>query len=142
MNELVSFLKTLSDVELAKFIVYRYKDFLGTSKETIISEAKTRNLNHIDLKRLYNQDIEYDNKNVKNRCEQCGSAKFYTETDYELRHKKYYSIEVALESNRCRICGYNPDKNGKGLLNWIKKTLGLYHYTRLKRPEIDGNMFT
>jgi hypothetical protein len=65
MNKLDSFLKTLSDVELAKFIVYRYKDFVGTSKGTIISEAKTRNLNHLDIKRLYNQDVNYDDK-IKN----------------------------------------------------------------------------
>ncbi|WP_439185921.1 hypothetical protein [Carboxylicivirga taeanensis] len=141
MNELNLFLKTLSNVELAKFIVYRYKDFVGTSRETIISEAKSRNLNHVDLRRLYNEDIQLD-KSIKSRCEQCGAAKFYTETDYELRHKRYYSIEVALESDRCRICGYNPDKNGKGFMNWIKKKLGFYHNTRITRPEIDGNMFT
>jgi ribosomal protein S14 len=142
MNKLDSFLKTLSDVELAKFIVYRYKDFVGTSKGTIISEAKTRNLNHLDIKRLYNQDVNYDDK-IKNRCEQCGSARFYTETDYEMRQTNtYLSYEVAIESERCRICGFNPDKNSKGLLNSIKKKLGLFHKTRLKRPEIDGNLFT
>jgi hypothetical protein len=142
MNELESFLKTLSDVELAKFIVYRYKDFVGSSIDTIIAEAKTRNLNHIDIRRLYYQDVEHDEK-VKNRCEQCGAARFFTETDYEMRQtNRYLSYEVAIESERCRICGFNPDKNSKGLLNTIRKKLGLFHKTRLKRPEIDGNLFT
>jgi hypothetical protein len=140
MNELDSFLKILNDVELAKFIVYRLKDFVGSSKTTIISEAKSRNLNYDDLKRLYKQEIEY-NESLTKRCVQCGASRFFTETDYEQIHKRYYSVEVAHESNRCRICGYNPQKNGKGIVNWIKKKLGFYHKTRLKRPEIDGNMF-
>ncbi|MBS2214039.1 hypothetical protein KEM09_21720 [Carboxylicivirga mesophila] len=141
MNELDSFLKTLNDVELAKFVVFRFQDFVGTSKETIIAEAKTRNLDHIDINWLCKQNIE-TNDEIKNKCEQCGSAKFYTETDYEMRQTNYISYEVAIESERCRICGFNPDKNSKGLLKTIKKKLGFYRKTRLKRPEIDGNMFT
>jgi len=141
MNKLDSFLKTLSDVELAKFIVFRFKDFVGTSKETIIAEAKTRNLDHIDIKRLCNQNIEYKEE-IKNRCEQCGSARFYTETDYEMRQTNYLSYEVAIESEQCRICGFNPDKNSKGILKTLKQKLGFYRKSRLKRPEIDGNMFT
>nr|WP_321408238.1 hypothetical protein [uncultured Carboxylicivirga sp.] len=141
MSELDSFLKSLDNIELAKFIVYRFKDFVGSSKNTIINEAKSRNLNELDIKRLSLQDIKY-NKSINNRCEQCGAAKFFAETDYELLHKRYYSIEVAKESNRCRICGFNPDKNGKGFIHWVKKRLGLYHNLRLKRPELDGNMFT
>ncbi len=141
MNDLDLFLKDLSDVELAKFIAYRLNDFLGTSKEKIIAEAKLRNLNHEDLKRLFNEYIQPQEK-AKNKCLQCGSTRLFVETDYDIRQRKYSSYEVAIESNRCRICGYNPEKNSKGFLNCIKRKLGLFHKTRLKTPEIDGNMFT
>jgi hypothetical protein len=142
MNDLELFLKDLSDSELAVFISYRFEDFLENSRQRIINEVKQRGLNQKDLKQLYDKGLHVDaDSNVC--CPQCGSDRFFLETVYELVQRKYGSYEVAVESNRCRICGFNPAKNSrKGLINKIKQKLGFYKETRLKRPDIDGQMFT
>ncbi|MEJ2104946.1 MAG: hypothetical protein P8X47_10270 [Ignavibacteriaceae bacterium] len=126
-------MKELSDIELAKFVKYRLHDFLENSKQKIIEEVKVRNLTNEDLDNLFDLTINTENE-TGFICEQCGSSRFYKETDYELVQKSYGSYEVAVESNRCRICGLNPNKNTqKGLINKLKKSLGLYKDTQLKR---------
>lgn len=142
-EDLNTFLSSLSNSELATFIAYRFDDFLDNSKQKIIKEVKKRNLSITDLKHLYEKGITDNNTDLNSACPNCGSSKFILETDFELRQKNYGSYEVAVESNRCRICGFNPAKSKqKGLFKKIKQKLGFYRETRLKRPEIDGQMFT
>ena len=143
-DDLNTFISNLTDNELATFVAYQFEELLDNSKQKIIKEVKRRNLSSDDLKRLYHQGISHGNDNRRRGvCPQCGSNKFFVETDYELRQKDYGSYEVAVESNRCRICGFNPAKSTqKGLIRKIKQKLGFYNNTRLKRPEIDGQMFT
>ena len=109
MENIDTFLASLSDHELAKFTGFRFDEFLGNSKSKIISETEKRKLSKQDLMKLFGTPLETEVSN-KN-CPQCGSDKLYTETDYEERTKgTYATIEVAIDTNRCRICNYNPMK--------------------------------
>ncbi|PKQ60640.1 hypothetical protein BZG01_20675 [Labilibaculum manganireducens] len=143
MNDLNTFLQGLNDNELAVFITYRFDDFLAKSKQKIVSEVKRRGLSLEDLKLLSNIGLQVNSDSII-CCPQCNSDRFFVETDYELiQNTRGRSYEVAVDSNRCRICGYNPAKSPqKGLINKLKQALGFYEETRLKRPEIDGRMFT
>lgn len=142
MNDLDRFLQSLNDSELATLIAYRIHDFSMNSKQKIIREVKQRKLSLNDLNVLYNKGLQIDSDS-DTICPQCGSDRFFAETDYELAQHAYGSFEVAVESNRCRLCGFNPAKSPqKGLIAKIKQTLGFYKHTRLKRPDIDGQMFS
>ena len=142
MKDLKSFLTNLTNEELATFIAYRIEGFLEGSRKKIIAEVSKRNLSQLELKQLYKKGLSIDD-NSKLNCPQCGSDKLFVETDYELKQNSRGNSEIAVETNRCRICGFNPAKsNQKSLINKIKQALGLYEKTRLKRPEIDGRMFT
>lgn len=143
MNDLTTFLQDLNDNELAVFITYRFDDFLAKSKQKIVSQVKRRGLSLEDLKLLSNIGLQVDSDSIIS-CPQCKSNKFFVETDYKLnQNSRGRSYEVAVDSNRCQICGYNPAKSPqKGLINKLKQILGFYEETRLKRPEIDGRMFT
>ena len=143
MNDLATFLQDLNDNELAVFITYRFDDFLAKSKQKIVSEVKRRGLTLEDLKLLSNEGLQVESDAIIN-CPQCNSDRLFVETDYELNQKsRGRSYEVAIDSNRCRICGFNPAKSPqKGFINKLKQALGFYEETRLKRPEIDGRMFT
>lgn len=127
-NELENFLTRLSDHELSIFIGYRFDDFLEESKKKIISEAKKRNLTKEKIEQLSITRLEIENNDKSLICSQCGSSQTFTETDYdqEIRHK-YLTAEVAIETKRCRLCGFNPGKtNPKNLYERLK---------RLFRPE-------
>lgn len=143
MNDLNKFLHDLSDNELAVFIAYKFDDFLARSKQKIVSEVKKRGLSLGDLKLLYDKGLPVNSESPIS-CPQCKSDRFFVETDYELKqNSRGRSYEVAVDSNRCRICGYNPAKSPqKGFLNKLKQAFGFYEETRLKRPEIDGRMLT
>lgn len=142
MNDLTTFLQDLNDNELAVFIAYRFDDFLAKSKQKIFNEMKRRDLSPEDLKVLYATGLQVESDSVIN-CPQCNSVRFFVETDYELVQHSRGNYEVAVDSNRCRICGYNPAKSTqKGFLNKLKQVLGFYEETRMKKPEIDGRMFT
>jgi 4-hydroxy-3-methylbut-2-en-1-yl diphosphate synthase IspG/GcpE len=143
MNDLTALLKYLNDNELAVFITYRFDDFLAKSKQKNVSEVKRRGLSLEDLKLLSNIGLQVNSDSIIS-CPQCNSDRFFVETDYELIQKtRGKSYEIAIDSNRCQICGYNPAKSPqKGLINKLKQVLGFYEEPRMKRPEIDGRMFT
>ncbi|MBK3519768.1 hypothetical protein [Carboxylicivirga marina] len=142
MDELQKFISNLTDIELAKFIGYRIKGFMGSSQQFILDEARSRGLGFEEIKTLFKNEIP-QGSNMLYCCPQCGSDKYFTETDYAQRQVRYISYEVAIESNRCRICGFNPNKNDhKGVINKIKKVLGFYRSTRLRPPEIDRRLFS
>lgn len=141
MRSLDNFLKDLSDSELATFIAYRFDDFMPMSRQKIIDEVKLRELSQEELEALFEKGPNTELSNGA-RCLQCNSNRFFVETDYVLKQGKYGSYEVAEETKRCRICGFNPAKSDhKSFINKIKQKLGLNKESRLKRPEIDGRMF-
>ncbi len=142
MKSLDKFLIDLNDTELAIFIAYRFDDFLEGSRNKVISEVKRRKLSKDRLTELYQEGLP-KSANNDYTCLQCNSDRFHIETDYELQQSSYGGYETAIDTHRCRLCEYNPAKSkAKGLINKLKKSLGLYRHRRMKRPEIDGRMFT
>jgi methionyl-tRNA synthetase len=137
MGELERFLDSLTDTELAVFIAYRYNSFLKESKEKIKSEVLERNLTNDKLNDLFNKGIIRDESKEGYFCPRCNASNYLTETDIELR-QDFTSYEVAIDTNRCRICGYNPGKEkSSNLFKRMKKSLIRARGTRLTRPEID-----
>lgn len=132
MNELDDFINSLTDHELAIFFGYRYKRFLDKSKMKIDKEIKMRNLSSEKLESLLNiklnEDVQKDNRS----CPRCGSDKLFIETDYkEIPVSEFTSAELALDSFRCRLCGYNPDKSNPK--NFIERIKRIYKKTRTSR---------
>ncbi len=123
MSELDNFISSLSDHELAIFFGYRYDRFLDKSKEKIDKEIKKRNLSSEKLKSLL--DTKLNNESIKDirNCPRCGSNKLFIETDYkEIPISEFSSAEVAMDSYRCRLCGYNANKQTpKNFLERIKR---------------------
>ncbi|MFA8435332.1 MAG: hypothetical protein ACEPOZ_12510 [Marinifilaceae bacterium] len=142
MKNLNKFLSSLDDTELSIFIAYRFEDFLDRSRNKISAEVKRRKLNKSDLKKLLEKGLPANTQNPF-ACPQYNSSRFSIETDYELRQKNYGSYEVAVETNRCQLCGFNPGKSTqKELVEKLKQIFGFYKKEHLKKPEIDGRLFT
>ena len=110
MHQLEDFLKSLSDTELAVFTGYRFEDFLERSQQTIIAEIQSRKLTKEKLRELFTKGLEARDKNSGSCCPRCHSMRFITEEDHDLRNGRYSSYEVIVETKRCQLCGYNPDK--------------------------------
>ena len=86
--------------------------------------------------------LPIDDDNSEFYCPRCNSSRYIVETDYELMHDNMGGYEVAIETDRCRLCGFNPGKNKpKGIKERLKRIFGLYRRKRLKRPELDGRLF-
>lgn len=119
MNTFEKFIKSLSDHELAKLIGYRYDEFMSNSKEILLSETQKRNLDKKQLIEYFEKP--FDSENYKEKCPRCGSDRLFAETDYEQYARRAFdTVEVTIETNRCRICNYNPLKRKpKNLLNRI-----------------------
>jgi DNA-binding transcriptional MerR regulator len=122
-SEFDKFLNDLSDHELAIFIGYRYYGFLKESRNKIIKEVKKRNLSNEQIKYLFNKKLNEDLKDKSEICSKCGSDRLFVETDYEERARgSYATAEIAIDTKRCRLCGYNPSKSTpKNLLERIKR---------------------
>ena len=111
MKALDSFLTNLSDHELAIFCRYRYHGFLGSSKEKIANEIKKRKLTTEQLKSFEDKKLTTLLTNEKIKCFRCGSDRLYIESDYkEIPIAEFTSAEIAIDSYRCRLCGYNASK--------------------------------
>ena len=123
MKEFNNFLSKLSDHELAIFFGYRYNSFMANSKEKIDNEIKKRNLSSEKLKSLLDTKLIIETRSENKSCARCGSHKLYIETDYkEIPISEFSSAEIAMDSYRCRLCGYNADKaTPKNILDRIKR---------------------
>lgn len=134
MSKFENFINNLSDHELAIFYGYRYLGFLDSSKEKIIDEIKKRNLSREKLKSLQDKKIISDSKEEKISCERCGSNKLFIETDYkEIPISEFSSAEIAMDSYRCRLCGFNAQKTKpKNLFDRIAKA-----YKKNRQSRID-----
>ncbi len=122
MSKLEDFISKLTDTELAIFIAYRYNGFISSSKQKIKDEASKRGLTTDKLTEIYNKGLSKPTDTKVSFCPRCYPTKLFIETDQELRTIKYYSYEVAVDTMRCRLCGYNPDKRKpKKLFDAIKQ---------------------
>ncbi|WP_282122682.1 hypothetical protein [Algibacter mikhailovii] len=123
------FLRNMTDMELAFFSKFRCKEFMPESQHIIQSEIKKRNITELNIAELTHDigQVELEN------CPRCGSNKFQEIKDTELRATKYGGYEVEINSRKCRICSYNPQKDKP--INWkvrLNKFLGKYAWKKLK----------
>lgn len=123
MKVLDNFLSNLSDHELAIFFGFRYNTFLYKSKEKIDNEIKKRNLSPENLKSLKDKKLINESIEEIKKCPRCGSNKLFIETDFkEVPISEFSSAEIAMDSFRCRLCGFNANKSTpKNLLDRIKR---------------------
>jgi hypothetical protein len=118
-NKFDTFIKSLSDHELAIYIDYQYSSCLSYSKELLKKEIIRRNLSKDKLKYYINTKLSYDGQGPF--CERCGSNIFFDEIDVEQRGFKY-SYLVEIHTSRCRLCNYNPSKApAKNIFERIKR---------------------
>ena len=118
-----NFILNLTDHELAVFYKNRYDDFMSNSKQKITDEMTDRNLQLNEVNRLSSGLLNMDKKDRTNLCQRCGSDYLKIETDVEHRPKRNYtSVDVAIETRRCQLCGFNPDKEkSQGLISRLKR---------------------
>lgn len=131
MKKLDAFLNDLSDHELCVFTKYRYMGFLDGSKEKISTEIKKRNLTTEQLEVLSLQElIEAPSEKIK--CPRCGSNRLYVESDHrEIPVGEFASAEIAIDSYRCRLCGYNASKTTPS--NLFEKIKRIFKVSRNSR---------
>jgi len=123
MSELDNFINKLTDHELAVFYGYSYDGFLELSKKKINEEIKKRNLSKKKLYSLKDRKLINKSPGQTKICPRCGSDKLFVETNYmEIPVCEISSAEISIDSYRCRLCGYNPDKTkSNNLLDLIKR---------------------
>ncbi len=111
MNEFANFINSLSDHELSIFVGYQYDGLLERSKGKIAYEIKRRELSPEKIELLRSKKLIADSVVPLKTCSRCGSNKLFVETDYnEKPDSEISSVELAIDTNRCRLCGFNPDK--------------------------------
>jgi transposase-like protein len=132
MTEFEKFYGNLTDHELAIFVGYQYDGFLEKSKEKIAEEIRVRNLSSEELETFYNKKLNIGLEEGLKKCPRCGSEKLIIETDYnEKPITEFSSVEVAIDTYRCRLCGFNPDKETyKNIFDRIKR---IFRNNRSKR---------
>jgi len=119
----------MSDRELAFFFNYRRTEFMAESQNKIQLELQKRNLTEFKISELISISIEPTEEN----CPRCRSNNFMEITDTELRNTKYGGYEVEINSRKCRICGYNAQKDKP--INWkvrMNRFFGKYNWKKLK----------
>ena len=128
-ERLEDFIQSLTDKELAFFYEYRRTEFIPQSQDKIRSELKNRKLTDTKISELISAVV---NKELGG-CSRCSSNNFQEIKETELRSTSYGRYEVEINSWKCRICGYNPQKDKP--INWrvrLNKFLGKYSWTRFK----------
>ena len=135
MNEFEKFISRLSDHELAIFVKYRYDGFLAGSKEKIDKELKHRKLSADKLENYLKGKLNLNGGEDARKCLRCGSGKLFSETSYqEIPFNEFSSLEVASETHRCRLCGFNADKEEpKNFMDRIKRVLGSFRGKRISK---------
>jgi len=132
MSELDKFISSLSDHELAFFFGYRYNRFLENSRKKIDNEIRRRNLSPEKLKSLKEEKLVIKSVKESKSCPRCGSDKLFIETDYkELPVSEFSSAEVAIDSYRCKLCGYNAGK--KPPKNFLERVGRIFKKNRTRR---------
>lgn len=125
-DKLNSFLKELSNHEIAIFGAFQYDGLMPKSKKSLQAEIDSRELTKEELESYVSSKLH--SNDFKNTCERCGSTKFIQDIDIKHTGGEYSSAEIEVITNRCRICAYNPSKA-------LEKNL----FKRIKRFFIDPN---
>lgn len=135
MSEFEKFINRLSDHEFAIFVKYRYDGFLAGSKEKIDQELKNRKLTADKLESYSKEELNSDGGEGPQKCLRCGSAKLFRETSYqEIPFNEFSSLEVASETQRCRLCGFNPGKEEpKNFTERLKRMFGSLKGKRISK---------
>lgn len=120
-KQLDAFLNSISDHELAIYVGYQHPSFLKHTKESVRQEIETRGLSKNQLELYYRTKLA-DSENGLPRCARCGSNKFITDLDIERAGAKYGEYVMHVETNRCKLCHFNPSKvHEKNLWKRIKR---------------------
>ncbi len=132
-SEFDSFIKNLSDHEFVIFVSYRYHGFLKKSKEKLKNEIKKRNLSSNEIEIYRSKKVDHNSEDKFKTCLRCGSEKLFVETDFEEKPvSELSSVEIAIDTYRCRLCGYNPDKETpKNLFRRVRKIFRNNKRTRI-----------
>ena len=128
-ENLEELLNNRTNREIAFFSTYRQIEFMPESQDKVQNELNKRNLDRSQVNFLINQS----KKTTLNNCPRCQSSDFMQIKYTDLRVSRYGGYEVEINSRKCRICGYNAQKDES--LNWIvrlNKFLGRYRWTKLK----------
>ncbi|MBN1985498.1 MAG: hypothetical protein JW761_04290 [Prolixibacteraceae bacterium] len=132
MSEFDAFLSRLSDHELAIFYGYRYNGFLENSQKKIDREIGRRNLGPEKLKALKDRRLSSLTAEEIKTCPRCGSGQLFVESDFqEIPVTEFSSAEIAVDSMRCRLCGYNAGKATPG--NFFEKIKQIFGRRRNRR---------
>lgn len=112
MSKFENFITSLSDHELAIFVRFSYHGFLKKTKERIDKEIKKRKLSPEKLEKYSKEKLNKTFTDELNKCIRCGSTKRITETNFwELPFNEFSSVEMAIDTNRCQLCGFNQEKS-------------------------------
>lgn len=140
MSRLEEFISTITDTELAIFIAYQFDGFINSSKQKLRDEVLNRGLISDKLSDLYKKGLSKPADKSIQFCPRCYSTKLFIETDHELRTVGHASYEVAVDTMRCRLCGYNPDKRkAENLLDAL--ILKLVGNKPVRIPKQDDSVF-
>lgn len=107
MNNFESFLKNLSDVELATFIAYRKGEYKGKLKELIEQEVELRGISEYQLRKLYDIGMQRGDANY---CPRCYSNKVSIEKQQETVYGNSGLEKQELGYLSCHICGFTSMK--------------------------------
>lgn len=140
MSKLEEFITSLTDTELSIFIANQYDGLLGSSKQRLKDAVIKRNLSTDKLSELYQTGLTKPVDNTYHFCPRCYSTKLFIETDHEMRTVKYYSYEVAIDTLRCRLCGYNPVKSNCSTFSELIKHVFKRNNT-VRIPKVDERVF-
>ncbi|MCU4158411.1 hypothetical protein J1N10_20735 [Carboxylicivirga sp. A043] len=115
-----TFIKGLTDHELAIYTGYQYQSLLAYSKEELKKEIAHRSMSKEQLASYFKTKLSYEKESKS--CERCGSNKFFSDIDIEHHGSKYSSYDIEVQTMRCRICNYNPSKvPPKNFYEWVKR---------------------
>lgn len=126
-ERLDAFLKTLTHHEFSIYVGYQHESFLKHTKERVRQEIHTRELSKKQMEIYFKTKIA-NTENGQAQCKRCGSQKFIVDEDTEHIGTRWGESVIKIETNRCRLCHYNPSKEPEK--NFWK---------RLKRAIVDDN---
>ena len=98
-------------------------------KEEIEKAKWDRRITSVRSEQLINDKVEL----IEGNCLRCNSSFHHTEVRTQVVQRNYGGFEVDVSSERCIVCGYNPeiDKPLNRLI-WIKKLFGFFNTRKNK----------
>jgi len=123
------FLDQFTDYELSIFYHFRRFEFLKESQELIRNALKLREVEISETP----MNLDFIEITSDQNCQRCNSRNFERISENELRSTSVGGYEVTINSYKCRVCGFNPDKNVSLSFGMrLKKLFGKYNWIKLK----------